>query len=305
MAYPTYVKRSYSGGGQALTLTEDVTSSALTFGVTGNFSNWPTGATGTFMCSVDGGLASEEKVLFSGFNPVTGTLTVWSTGTETGRGYDKTTATSHVPLATNSQIELAWSATEAAEANHAVFNTVGKVTTAGDLIVASGANAFTRVPAGSNGNVLVATGSGATWETIAVKFGLNSSSTAILTIGGGPQSEGTSTLASKANHRHTLGVPNNNTPIKGTIPGTAHPAWRFQVWYGTAAITGPTHIVSVTLPAAYSHALMGAWVQGASGANQGFADLTTSLTSLSVIAIKWTDPGTSSSVVFSLLTLGV
>ena len=61
------------GGVQALTLAEPITSTALSFGVTGVKTHWPTGTTGPFCAVLTLGLETEEKILCSAFNPTTGT----------------------------------------------------------------------------------------------------------------------------------------------------------------------------------------------------------------------------------------
>lgn len=123
MALPKYQLRAYRGGGQYLTLSEQLGARTLSINVSGTFTNWPTHTltttTGDFCICLTKGTAQEEKVLVTKLTKRTGTFTVWSTGATTGRGYDTTTARTHTPSATIAQVTLVWTATEARESNRA------------------------------------------------------------------------------------------------------------------------------------------------------------------------------------------
>jgi hypothetical protein len=106
---------------------------------------WPTGGVGPFYATIDAGTAAEEKIL----------VTSRSTNTLNGitRGADGTAGTAHSAGAT---VNHTFTAIEADEANQAAHSTLGAVTTKGDLLVAQGLNAITRLAAGSDGLPLVA-----------------------------------------------------------------------------------------------------------------------------------------------------
>lgn len=129
-----YERRDISGAAPpttlAASLTAGDTSASLTSGT-----NWPTGSVGKFTVRINPGGANEEKCL--------ATTRTGNSVTGLTRGYDGTTAQAH---SAGETIEVVFSAVEADEANYAVTQTVAKVTTAGDLLVASAANTFARHP---------------------------------------------------------------------------------------------------------------------------------------------------------------
>ena len=65
-----------------------------------------------------------------------------------------TTSSDLLSHSSGATVILVFSAAEAYEANYAVSETVGTVTTSGDMLVAAGANNLTRLAAGSSGSVL-------------------------------------------------------------------------------------------------------------------------------------------------------
>jgi hypothetical protein len=140
----SYTRIEHAGGAPDTTLASGIsnvdTSLSLTSGTA-----WPTGGTGPFYLVVDPGTAAEEKIL----------ATARATNSLTGltRGVDGTSASAHSSGAVCKHI---LSAVEADEANQSVVNTIGKVTTKGDLLVASGANALARLGVGSDNLPLTA-----------------------------------------------------------------------------------------------------------------------------------------------------
>lgn len=305
MAFPQYARRSYAGGTKALTLSAPFTATALSFAVTGTFSEWPTGTNGNFGITVDEGLPTEEKIRCATFNPATSIVTVAVASPTTGRGYDGTAAVGHVPNSAIPQVQLTWSAKEATEANYAVAETVGKVTTAGDLLIASGANAFSRLAIGAATDVLVSTGSSAHWVTIAARFGLATNVATVVNVGGNPHQLGGSTKAARADHGHLFHVAGFGQ-ILGSGTGTNSPF--FQTWYGGKTITGPTHRVSIALPVAYTQYLAGAWVSAVfptGGPNSATgAIITQTHTTLAAVELVVEVATTITAVTLSLLTLG-
>ena len=139
-----YTRKDYTGGAAQTTIVGDLTSGSLSISIA-SATGWPTGSNGPFTVVIDAGTASEEKVLVTSRSSTV--LTVASSG---DRGYDGTTATSHLSGAT---IDHCLAAKDLDEANYAVSQTVGKVTTAGDLLVGTAANTLARTAKGSNSTV--------------------------------------------------------------------------------------------------------------------------------------------------------
>lgn len=133
MTLPVFQTRAYAGTTLGLQLGGNVQASDTTMTLTGTNTGWPTGnGTGSatagpfFTVRIDGGLPSEEKVLCTSFNLSTGLLTVYNDGTNTGRGYDGSTATAHVPQPSLAeQVQLCWTAVEAKEANTTAVTVMG------------------------------------------------------------------------------------------------------------------------------------------------------------------------------------
>ena len=156
MTLPAYVTRSYSGKAQATTLFANIGPSDTTFLIAAP-SSWVEapnnvnhlGTSGPFVVSVDYNTTSEEKILCSSIDLSSGTVTVYGSGA--GRGYDGTSAQSHSSTAL---AVVVFAAVDADEANYAMQQTVGQITTAGDLLVGSGANALSRLGIGTNGQYL-------------------------------------------------------------------------------------------------------------------------------------------------------
>lgn len=145
-----YARRDIRGGAIQTTLSAAITSGQTSCAIVAS-TGWPDGSVnGSFYVVIDPGTASEEKVLCSTRSSLTVNFTT--------RGADGTTASSH---AAGAVIYPVATAVDFDEANYAVSQTVGKVTTSGDLLVASGANAFARLAKGSNSTLLV-TDSGGT-----------------------------------------------------------------------------------------------------------------------------------------------
>jgi hypothetical protein len=142
-------RREYQGAAAPTTITSNITSSSTSLTLTST-TGWPTG---TFSLVIDPGLAGEEKML--------ATSRSGSTVTITTRGYDGTTATSHLAGAI---IYPSPTAIDFDEAN----NLINLPTTKGDILAATGAGAMARVGVGTNNSFLVADSSqtaGVKWTT--------------------------------------------------------------------------------------------------------------------------------------------
>ena len=140
----SYERRSFEGAAVATTLNGSITNASTSIVITAA-TGWPDGSSGDFFVVIDRGNAAEEKVLIDTRSSTT--LTVAASG----RGADDTTAQSH---SSGAAIELCFTARDADEANYVVAETVGKITTSQDLLVADGANSLTRLAVGSNGHLL-------------------------------------------------------------------------------------------------------------------------------------------------------
>ena len=131
MPEPQYVRRSYAGGDAVAQLVQEIGSTDISFTITPT-TGWveedgsPLGTSGPFTVGIDRFTPQLEKILCGSINLTTGVVTVFvDTDGWSGRGYDGTTAQSHVPDGSTSGVQTCWSAAEANEANQAVFDLLG------------------------------------------------------------------------------------------------------------------------------------------------------------------------------------
>lgn len=137
--------REIKGGVERTTLRADLTAGALTVPLTDG-TGWPTGgANGDFIVGFDMGGDDEAYARCSSRSGNDCTVIAL------GRGYDNSADMLH-PAGTT--VDVVVSMTDYEEANYAVSQTVGKVTTAEDLLVASAANAFKRLAKGPDDELL-------------------------------------------------------------------------------------------------------------------------------------------------------
>lgn len=147
-----YERREFEGGAVPTALTSGITAGDMSFTIDDD-EGWPDGSDGDFFVIFDRGLSTQEKARCSGR---AGTTVSVATG---GRGADQTGAVGHDPGA---PVEHGGVALDFNEANKAVAETVGRVTTKGDMLAATGPNAFDRVAVGANGTILQADSAQAT-----------------------------------------------------------------------------------------------------------------------------------------------
>lgn len=154
-----YERREFKGAAPATTLLAGISDSATSFTVASSGgTGYPTGgANGDFFVVIDRGLSSEEKIRCSSRSGDVFTVAT------SGRGADNTAAASH---ATAAVVELTFTALDASEANYTVAETVGKITTTGDLLLADGANSLARLGIGTSGYALTSNGTTAAWATV-------------------------------------------------------------------------------------------------------------------------------------------
>ena len=165
--FAAFSLRDYGGYANPTSLTAQLGPTDVSFTILNaltwvNLSGSSLGSSGAgpFVVAVDYGSTSEEKILCSAINTSTGVVTVWTSGANNGRGYDGTTAGTHQVGAIAVPV---FSATEADEANSTAVNTVGQITTAGDMLYGTGANALTRLAVGAQGSILTSTGTAPGW----------------------------------------------------------------------------------------------------------------------------------------------
>lgn len=143
-----YERRSFKGNASyTITLAGDHNNSVTAITVSDG-STLPDGSGGPYTVTIDPG-GTEEKVRVTARSGNTLTVT---------RAYDGTTAASHV---SGVKVVHTISAIDLDEANQTVVQTIGKVTTAGDMLVGSGAGTLSRVAAIAKGGLWVSTAVGA------------------------------------------------------------------------------------------------------------------------------------------------
>lgn len=132
MPAPQFVLRDYAGDSTPAQLQSEIGASDLSFNITPttgwtNASGDPVGTLGPFCISIDRFEDNEEKILCSSIDLASGLVMVYVDGGDgwTGRGYDDSTPTGHIPGGSAQGVQCTWSAVEAAEANAAVFNVLG------------------------------------------------------------------------------------------------------------------------------------------------------------------------------------
>lgn len=141
MPIPSYERRSFSEIAVDTTLASGINDTDLSASITSP-TGWPTGASGDFYISIDA-----ETIRVDTRSSTTLTFLA------SGRGANGTTASAHDSGAAVSVVHTAF---DDDEANYVVNETVGKVTTAGDLLVSDGANSLDRLAMGTTGLPLVA-----------------------------------------------------------------------------------------------------------------------------------------------------
>jgi hypothetical protein len=162
MATP-YERRQFNGAAVLTSLSGDITPTTTSITIADS-TGWPDGSVGPFSVVIDKDTSTEEKIQVT--SRTAGTLDVVSTG---NRGRDGTTAVSHSSGAPVMHVGIA---RDLDEANYTTAQTVGKITTAEDLLVASAANTFKRVPKGTDDQVLTMVAGILAWADVPEPSGL-------------------------------------------------------------------------------------------------------------------------------------
>lgn len=159
MSHVAFERIEYVGTAPAARTSGSTSSSATT--ITGDdLTGWPTGGVnGRFWVVLGRGTSAEEKVLCASRSSNTLTLDDVS-----DRGEDGTTAATH---ASGTTMEHVATASDLAEANQVVRQTLGAVTAKGDLLAGTAAGAVDNLGVGTNGQVLKA----ASGQTTGLQWG--------------------------------------------------------------------------------------------------------------------------------------
>lgn len=131
---------AHSGNAVQTTIASDVTGGVSTTVSIASATGWPSPSGGQkSYATIKYDTSAEVKISFTG-----------RSGTDlTGVAWDVDGTTSSGTYAAGSTIRHGWTALEADEANDAVQNTIGKITTAGDVLVGTAANTMKRLGMGA------------------------------------------------------------------------------------------------------------------------------------------------------------
>lgn len=129
-AIPTYLTAplagSYSSG---QTISVQTAATWYEVDANGQLTSNPLGTSGPFAIKVDFSLATEETILCSAVNVSTGVITVWTDGTNNGRGYDGTPIVAHSAGSTPNVFPTA-TATEELQLNAGVVSALATASSA-------------------------------------------------------------------------------------------------------------------------------------------------------------------------------
>ena len=199
MGVTSWIRRQFKNG----VSTADSLPGGCTSGATSmtaiSGTTFPDGSIGNFICTLDQGLATEEKVLMASRSGATFTV---ASG---GRGYNGTTAQAH---GANASILHTIDAQDFDEANQVAVATLGAIAAKGDLLVGSAANALAKLSIGSATQFLQVAGGTLSYTS----FGAGQSQPV-----GSANADGTQTSPARSDHVH-LGVTSINGS-QGVVTG--------------------------------------------------------------------------------------
>lgn len=139
----SFERRDFAGAAVVTSVVGNITSTATTIPIA-DASGWPSGTNGKFTVTLDAGIATEEQILVTSRS---GTNLLLASSSD--RGLNNTPASPH----TGGAAAHTSSVLDFDEANFTAANTIGKLTTKGDEIVATGFHAVARLPVGNDGDV--------------------------------------------------------------------------------------------------------------------------------------------------------
>lgn len=139
-----YARRDFQGAAILTSITGDIAAGATAIGLA-NAAGWPDGASGPFLIVIDPDTPIEEKIWVTSRSATS--LNVAGAG---DRGADGTTPAPHQAGAA---IYHCHGAIDDDEANYAVTQTVGKITTPGDMLIGSGVSSLARIAPGEPSQV--------------------------------------------------------------------------------------------------------------------------------------------------------
>jgi hypothetical protein len=230
MGTTNWIRRQFRDNVSASdTIPAGVSSGATSFNAADG-TTFPDGATGPFIVTLDQGLATEEKVLIQSRSGAAFTVAA------SGRGYGTggASAQTHAP---NCTILHTIDAQDLDEANQVAVQTLGAITSTGDLLQGSGSHTLARLARGSANSFLQVVGTSLAWTG----FGSGQSQPI-----GSSNLDGSQTTPARSDHAHA-GVATFNTR-GGTVSLTAADVNALftannQMFSGTGSGTG--HLVDL------------------------------------------------------------
>lgn len=149
MSVSSWIRRSFKN---AVSVTDTLASGMGAGDMSFLFTDGTTYPTTNFIATLDQGQANEEKILVATRSGTAGTI---ATG---GRGYNGTTAASHLAGAS---ILHTIDGQDLDEANQVAHATLGAIAAKGDILTGSAVNALAKTTVGADGTVLTAHAAGA------------------------------------------------------------------------------------------------------------------------------------------------
>jgi hypothetical protein len=230
MGVTSWIRREFIDNASAVdTIPAGVSTGATSFNSSSGVT-FPDGSVGPFVVTLDQGLATEEKVLIQSRSGAAFTVAA------SGRGYGRggASAQTHAP---NCSILHTIDAQDLDEANQTAVQTLGAITSTGDLLQGSGSHTLARLARGSASTFLQVVGTSLAWTG----FGSGQSQPI-----GAANLDGSQTTPARSDHAHA-GVATFNTR-GGTVSLTAADVNALftannQMFSGTGSGTG--HLVDL------------------------------------------------------------
>jgi hypothetical protein len=254
-------------------LASGINNSALTFTVTPSGTGYPTGGTGKFVMCMDGGTASEEKLLCTARSSTVFTVD------PAGRGYDNTSATSHNTGAAVTHVMAAAEIDDASRHINATSDDHPQYVLANGTRTISGAQTFgSDISVGGNA---VITGTAEITGALDVDSSVDVAGAAVLnsTLAVTGATTMASTLAVTGDTTVTGKTTTELVAVTGTWPGVGGPA-RFLGGQNGAAPTGGVFTAGDvasemgTVPGVWVRSATPAWILVAGGTDLAWTNVT-------------------------------